>query len=97
MDSGTAGGIAGGVLGVMGGVIGTYCSIRNTSRPRERALMIRLGALGWLWMAALTAWLFVIPSPWDQAAIHLSLPLLLLIPWLNRKLARARSEDESVG
>ena len=96
MDAGTAGGIIGGVIGVMGGVIGTYFGMRNTSVPRERALMIRFATLGWLWMAALMAWLFLMPRPWDQAAIFLNLPLLLSIPWGNRKLAQARSEDESV-
>ena len=95
MDAGLAGGIAGGIIGVMGGVIGTYFSIRNTKRPKERALAIRLAALCWIWLSALTAWLFLMPRPWNQAAILLNLPLLLSIPRMNRWLARARAEDES--
>lgn len=97
MDAGMAGGIAGGVIGVMGGVLGTYASIRNAKRPRERALMIRLAGLCWIWLAALIAWMFLAPRPWNQAAFLFNLPLLLSIPWMNRKLARARAEDEAKG
>ncbi len=95
MDAGMAGGIAGGVIGVMGGVIGTYFSLRNTTRPRERALLLRLAALCWLWLAGLVAWLLLMPRPWNQAAVLLNLPILLSIPRMNRWLARARSEDEA--
>jgi uncharacterized membrane protein YfcA len=95
MDAGMAGGIAGGVIGVMGGVIGTYFSIRNSKRPKERALAIRLATLGWVWLSAMTAWVFLMPRPWNQAAILLNLPLLLSLPRMNRWLARARAEDES--
>lgn len=95
MDAGMAGGLAGGIIGVMGGVIGIYFSIRNTTRPRERALMLRLAALSWLWLAGLVAWLFLMPRPWNQAAILLNLPILLSIPRMNRRLARARAEDEA--
>jgi hypothetical protein len=95
MHPGLIGGIAGSVIGVMGGAIGTYFSIRNTGRPRERALMIRLSVLAWLWIAALMAWLFLMPRPWNQAAFLLNLPLLLSIPRWNRRLALARAEDKS--
>ena len=97
MDAGLAGGIAGGVLGVMGGVIGTYFSIKGAMQPRERSLTIRLAALCWLWLAGMMAWLWLMPRPWNQAAILLNLPLLLAIPRMNRGLARARAEDESGG
>ncbi len=63
MDAGMAGGLAGGVIGVMGGAIGTYFSIRNTSRPRERSLMLRLSALVWAWLAILVAWMLLMPRP----------------------------------
>jgi hypothetical protein len=91
MDAGMAVGHAGGVTGVMGGVIGTYFSIRNTTRPRERALMLRLAALCRAWLAGMAAWLFLMPRPWNQATILLNLPLLLSIPRMNRWLARARA------
>jgi uncharacterized membrane protein YfcA len=95
MDPGMAGGIAGAVIGVMGGVLGTYASVRNATRPRERALTNRLAALGWTWMAAMAGWLILMPRPWNQAAVLLNLPVLLAIPWGNRVLARARTEDEA--
>jgi drug/metabolite transporter (DMT)-like permease len=98
MDTNTAAAIAGSVIGVMGGVIGTCFSVVNTSRPRERALMIRLAALVWLSLAAaLIAWLFVVPQPWKPLASFVGVPLSLAIPWMNRRLARARAEDASGG
>lgn len=39
-----------------GGVIGIHFSIRDTTRPRERAPMLKLNALVWLWLAGLVAW-----------------------------------------
>jgi hypothetical protein len=94
MDVGMVGGVAGGVLGLAGAAIGTFVSVVNTRGPRERAYMVRLAALGWLWVAVLVAWLLLAPSPWNRAAVLLTLPPLLSIPWLNRGLARARTEDQ---
>ena len=88
-------GMVGGIVGVMGGVIGTYFSIRNSAGPRERALIVRLSVLIWLWMAVFIDWLFLGPRPWNQAVIPLN---LLLIPWLprgNRWLACLRAEDKA--
>src|SRR4051812_45577103 len=87
MDAGTAGGLAGGIIGVMGGVLGTYFSIRNSMRPRERSLMLKLAAATWIWLAALLAWLFLMPHPWNQGAFVLNLPYLLSIPRMNCWLA----------
>ena len=95
IDQGMIGGIAGGVIGVVGGVIGTYFGIRGTNGPRQRAFAIRIMALVWLWMAAVVAWLFLMPRPWGQLAVFGNLPVLLSIPWGNRRLARARVEDEA--
>jgi Ca2+/Na+ antiporter len=110
MDANTAGGVAGlvggivgSVIGIMGGVIGTYCSIRNTTRPRERALMIRMSLYTWLWVGG---WLvlaglamFLLPRPWSGLTAGVSLPILLpmipFIPFVNRKLAEARTADEA--
>ena len=94
MDAGTACGLAGSMMGLMGGAIGTYFSVVNTRKPRERALMIRIAVLGWLWMAALIGLLFLLPVPWNQMAMLLNVPVLMLIPAGNRKLAVARAEDE---
>jgi hypothetical protein len=61
MDANLIAGVAGGVIGLMGAGVGTFFSIRNADGPRERALMLRLAALGWLWVAALTGWLLLAP------------------------------------
>ncbi len=97
MHPGLIGAIAGSLIGVMGGAIGTYFSIKNATQPRERALMIRFAGFGVLWMAALIAWLFLMPRPLAQAAFLFSLPVLAVIPWGNRKLARARAQDQAKG
>jgi hypothetical protein len=93
MDPGMVGGIAGGIVGCMGGLIGTYCSVVNASRPRERALTIRFSVACWLWMAAFMAFAFLAPRPWGQLA-PVATCITLAIPWCNRKLAAARAEDE---
>jgi len=94
MDPGMIGGIAGGVIGCMGGAIGTYFSIVNTTRPRERALMIRFSVACWLWIAAALAFAFLAPPPWGRLA-PLATLVTIAIPWCNRKLAEARAEDEA--
>ena len=48
MNTGLVGGIAGGVIGLLGGIIGTYCSIKNTKSPRERAFMVKASVLCWI-------------------------------------------------
>jgi hypothetical protein len=60
-------------------------------------LMIRLAALVWLLIPALVAWLFLVPQPWKPLASLVGAPLSLSIPWMNRRLARARAEDASRG
>ncbi|MDG3004491.1 hypothetical protein [Paludisphaera mucosa] len=95
MDAGTAGAIAGSVVGLMGGVVGTWFGVANTSRPRERGVAIRLAALTWAWLAVVVAWMLLAPRPWNQAAQLMTLPALLAIPRMNRRLARARFEDQA--
>ena len=51
MNAGWVGGIGGGLVGIAGGVFGTYCGIKNTHRPRERAFMVT---------CALTCWAYVL-------------------------------------
>ncbi len=94
MDAGMVGGIAGAVVGCMGGAIGTYCSLVNASRPRERALTIRFSAFCWLWIAAWMVFAFLAPRPWGRFA-PLATLITIAIPWCNRKLAEARAADES--
>jgi hypothetical protein len=94
MDAGTVGGIAGGVVGCMGGLIGTYFSVVNATRPRERALTIRFAVACWLWLAAVMTLSVLVPQPWRGLA-PLGCLITLAIPWCNRRLALARAEDEA--
>jgi len=95
MDAGMVGGIGGAVIGCMGAAIGTYCSVVNATRPRERALTIRLATAGSFWLAAVMAVICFAPRPWGQLAVPLGPGITLAIPWCDRKLAAARADDEA--
>lgn len=96
MHPGLIGAIAGATIAVMGGAVGAYCSVKNATKPRERALMLRWAGISGVWMAALLAWLFLMPWGWGQAAcLVLVLPYQLSIPWFNRRAALARALDEA--
>lgn len=92
MHPGMAAGIAGGVVGVMGGLVGTYFGIKNTTRPRERRLAVRLSVALWAWIALTCGWGLLGPRPWNQLG-HLGTLPVLFIPRMNRALERARVED----
>lgn len=95
MHPGLVGAIVGSLIAVMGGAIGAYCSVKSATRPRERALMLRWAGISGVWMAALFAWLFLMPWGWGQAAcLVLVLPYQLSIPWFNRRAALARALDQ---
>lgn len=95
MHPGLIGAIAGGLIGMMGGAIGVYVSLKHATRPRERSLMIRFASLTALWLLVLVAWLFLMPPPWGPWALALSLPALLVVPWVNRRAVRARALDQA--
>lgn len=91
---GLIGGLIGGAIGGAGGLAGTYFSIRNTSRPRERAFMIRVSAVAWLVVTAFLAGLFFIPKPYNWL---LWIPYCVVLPvgiiWINRRQGQIRSEE----
>jgi hypothetical protein len=97
MDPGTVGligGVVGGVLGVLGGAIGTYCGIRNTRGPRERAFVIRCSAACVLGVSTFLGLLWLTPFPYRA---FLWLPYMFLLPlaaraW-NREQERVRREE----
>ena len=86
--------IGGSVIGVLGGVVGTWCSIRNTGGPRERAFMIRVAVLCWLAVTALLAALWFIPV---RHEVLLCLPEIAVLHVAlhvgNRKLNQLRKEE----
>lgn len=47
------GAVVGPILGFLGGAFGTYCSIRNTNGPKERAFMVKSAVWTWLFVAVL--------------------------------------------
>jgi len=65
MNAGLVGGIAGGVIGILGGLIGTYCSIKNTGGPREKAFMIQCALVGWIAITAFLLLLLFLPRPYN--------------------------------
>jgi uncharacterized membrane protein YfcA len=100
MDPGTIGligGIAGGVVGVFGGAVGTYCSIKNTGGPCERAFMVRMAALTWVAVTAFLAALWLTPQVYQ---LLLWLPYLLLltlgIRFMNRRQQEIRRAESGL-
>ena len=96
MDAGLIGGIVGSVVGVAGGAIGTYCSIRNTKGPLERAFMVRASVVAWVAIALFLGLMFVLPSPYR---FLLWIPYGILLPLgiirINKRIAEIR-ESENV-
>jgi hypothetical protein len=99
--AGLVGGIVGSVVGIMGGVIGTYCSIRNTTRPRERTVAIRMVTTTWAYVGVFLllggVLLYIMPPFWGGLSALVSLPIVLgcltqARAW-NARLAEARAED----
>lgn len=95
MPPGFFGAIIGSAIGVMGGAIGCGVVIMNTTKPRERALVIRFLALTTLWLVVPSAWMFLAPSPWSSMGVLLVLPALRAIPWMNRRAREARALDQA--
>jgi Ca2+/Na+ antiporter len=97
MEAGMIGGILGGILGTLGGAIGTWCSIRNTRGPRERAFMIRASVVAWVAIAVFLALLLLLPHPYR---LWMWLPYGILLPlgivYLNRRLAEIRASEQTL-
>ena len=88
------GAIGGSLIGVAGGLFGTYCSIRNTNGPRERAFMIKAAILWWIAISGFIAGLLMIPQPY-HIALWLVYPFLLLwaIKCTNTVQSQIRAEE----
>ena len=99
MHPGLMGGIIGGVIGVAGGVFGTYCSIKKTNGPRERAFMIKASVIGWIALLVFLGLMFVLPYPYRW---FLWIPFGLLLPLgiivsntKQQKIREEESQDDS--
>jgi hypothetical protein len=91
---GWIGGIGGSLIGIAGGVLGSYCSLRATNGPREKAFVWRMIGLCVLLVAAFLVALFVTPVPYKWF-LWLPYPILLItmIRWANRTQQRIRAEE----
>lgn len=89
-------GLGGALIGLLGGLFGTWCSIRNTKGPRERAFMIRASVVCWIGIALFLGFQFALPHPWR---LLLWGPYAILLPlgirsW-NRRQQQIRAEEAS--
>ncbi|HWN83071.1 MAG TPA: hypothetical protein VNM87_13315 [Candidatus Udaeobacter sp.] len=81
-------------LGLLGGAVGTYCSIKNTSGPQERAFMIRAALVTWVLVTAFVAGLILLPHPYGFLLwIPYSVALPLGIRWGNRRQMEIRTAE----
>ena len=94
MHPGVIGVIIGGICGLTGGIIGTYCSIKNTSGPRERTFMIRVCVIGWIAIIVFLGLMFALPNPYRH---FLWIPYGILLPLAivtgNRKQNKIRQKE----
>ena len=89
MDADLIGGIVGSVVGILGGLAGTYCSIRNTNGPLEKAFMIKASLICWLAVAILLLLMFMIPKPYNYL---LWVPYGVLLPLAIIKSNKIQAE-----
>ena len=94
MHPGTIGGLIGSIVGLGGGVLGTYCSIKNTGGPRERAFMIKGAVVCWIAIVVFLGLLFALPNPYRW---FMWLPYGILLPlgvtYGNKKQQAIRQEE----
>jgi hypothetical protein len=96
MTAGHIGGIAGLIIGTIGGIIGTFCSIRNTNGPRERAFTIKASVVMWIAGILFISLLLFLPTPyrWFLWVPYGILLPIVIISW-NKTQQRIRNEESS--
>ncbi len=98
MNAGWIGGIVGAVVGSAGGILGTYCGIRNTNGPRERAFMVKASIVCWVYVLGYLLLLMTVPRPYGWfLSIPYGLLLCLGIVYGNRVQQRIRQEESETG
>ena len=96
MNIGIIGGIIGGGLGLMGGIFGTYCSIKNTNGPKEKAFMIKASVIGWIGIIVFLILMFLLSNPYR---FYLWIPYGIILPVAiikgNKIQAKIRQEESN--
>jgi Ca2+/Na+ antiporter len=91
-----AGPILGSLIGILGGAFGTYCSIKNTKGPRERAFMVRASLVCWVGVAIFVLGMLFAPAPYKYGLIGIYVMVLLLaVRYWNRRQAVIRAEESN--
>ena len=95
------GGVVGGIVGTLGAAVGSYCSIKKTNGPKERAFMVKVTVWVWVGLAVLGGLFFGLGSalpqpykPWTFLLLLLLIPALVFgIPICNQRQAQIRAEE----
>lgn len=94
LSAGWIGGVAGVLIGILGGVFGTYCSVKNTKSPAERAFAIRASVLCWIGVAIFVLAMWLIPVPWKFGLIPVYIVgLFFSIRAWNKRQSAIRSAN----
>ena len=97
MNIGIIGGIIGGILGLMGGIFGTYCCIKNTNGPKEKAFMIEVSFIGWIGIIIFLTLMFILPNPYRfYLWIPYGIILMIAIIKGNKIQAKIRQEESGI-
>lgn len=93
---GWIGGGLGIVIGVAGAAFGTYCSIRRTNGPRERAYVKRACLQCFVFVSLFLTGLFLLPKPYALLLwIPYAFALTCFIRRWNEAQARIREAEEA--
>lgn len=96
MNAGVIGGTIGCIIGIVGGIIGTYCSIKNTAGPLERAYMVKVSVVTWITILVFLVLMYMLPNPYR---FWLWVPYGVLLPLgitrINRTVAKIRETEHA--
>jgi hypothetical protein len=73
--------ITGCTIGPIGGLVGTYCSIKNTNRSKERAFMVKASIVVWAGIILFLGLMLILPNPyryflWKPYSVFLPLGII---------------------
>ncbi len=87
-------GIGGSLIGLAGGIFGTYCSIKNTNGPRERAFLIKASVVCWIGVLIFLTLFFALPIAYR---CYMWIPYAIILPlgiiYSNRTQQKIRKSE----